>query len=472
MRSARVKDYWRKYSKINHKIEIKEIDLKGINGIEVLNAQKGIFAICGLNGVGKSTIISAIKSILGLDLNVKDELRISKEVEGLVTLGQEKEINITSEYGKRLIDVIPKEANEYLYLEHEQAIDVINRITEETNFDEFLEQYDEYSMSKVQLEEISYIIGKDYKEVYITEIEDDFFKFPFFRVNCNGVRYDSTKMGVGEHILFYYYIMIEKIEKDGIVIIEEPESCISVRSQEKFMDFMAKKNSEQKIQLIVTTHSPFIIKNIPSSNIILVDRYEECSIIYTGEEKRLTKELGLDINKRGIIYVEDNLAELFLKKILNDSNNGFILEDYDIKSVNGESEITSRLKSNCTEIDFKIIGIYDGDMREKLSLKVKRELKWKYMFLPSKEELEVEFRRCVKDKRDIFISTLKKDKREVLSALSSVEGDNYHDWFINLHNKLRLTSEDLFNILYNLWIGYEENISLVNEFIIELKEVS
>ena len=166
-------------------------------------------------------------------------------------------------------------------------------------------------MNEAQLEEISYIIGKDYKEVYVTEIEDDSFRLPFFKVNCNGVQYDSTKMGVGEHILFYYYIMIQKVEKDGIVIIEEPESCISVRSQERFMNFMAKKHSEEKIQLIVTTHSPFIIKNIPPSNIVLVDRYEECTFIYKGEEKRLMQELGLDINKKGVIYVEDSLAKLF-----------------------------------------------------------------------------------------------------------------------------------------------------------------
>lgn len=472
MRSSAVKDYWGRYLKINHQIEIKEIDLKGINGIERLELKKGIFAICGLNGVGKSTIISAIKSIIGIDLNVKDRLRILKEIEGIVNVKQQCEINITSSDGKRLVDVISKEENKYLYLEHEQAIDIVNRITRETNFDELLEQYDEYSMNKTQLEEISYIIGKDYKEVCVTEIEDDSFRLPFFKVKCNGVQYDSTKMGVGEHILFYYYIMIQKVEKDGIVIIEEPESCISVRSQEKFMNFMAKKHSEEKIQLIVTTHSPFIIKNIPPSNIVLVDRYEECTFIYKGEEKRLIQELGLDINKKGVIYVEDNLAKLFLRRILNDCNYRFLLEDYDIKYVNGEAEITSRLKSECTEIDFNIIGVYDGDMRERLSPKVKAELKWNYIFLPSREELEVEFRNCVKEKRDIFISMVKREKRDVLSALSAVEGDNYHDWFINLYKKLNLTLEELFNILYNLWIECEENKKLVEEFINELESIS
>ena len=98
------------------------------------------------------------------------------------------------------------------------------------------------------------------------------------------------------------------------------------------------------------------------------------------------------------------------------------MEDYDIKYVNGEAKITSRLKSECTEIDFNIIGAYDGDMREKLSPKVKSELKWKYIFLPSRKELEVEFRNCVKEKRNIFISMVKREKRDVLSALSAVEG--------------------------------------------------
>lgn len=470
MRNAAVKDYWNKCSKINHKLEIKEVDLRGINGIDKLNMKKGIFAICGLNGVGKSTIVSAIKTIIGLNLNVKDELRILKEIEGKVKISEEKEIKIINKDGKRLVDAISEEGNKYLYLEHEQAISIVNRIIKETNFDELLEQYGEYSMSNSQLEDISYIIGKDYQEVHITEIEDDDFSFPFFKVNCNGVEYDSTKMGVGEHILFYYYLMIEKLDNDGIVIIEEPESCISVRSQEKFMNFMAKKHFEKKIQLIVTTHSPFIIKNIPESNILLVDRYEECAFTYTGEEKRLSRELGLDVNKSGIIYVEDNLAKMFLIRILNYSKNTSILEDYDIKSANGESGITLKLKSDCTEIDFNIIGIYDGDMRERVNSNVKNSLKWNYIFLPSKKELEVEFKNCVKFNREKFISMVKKERREVLRALSSVEGDNYHDWFMNLYKELMLTPEELCDILYNIWIEYEENVELVNEFIIELKK--
>lgn len=463
-------DYWRKCCNLNHTIEMKEIDLNGINGIKRLNLKKGIFAICGLNGVGKSTIISAIKSIIGIDLDKKDSIRIYKPIDGVANVEGEGTVKISNEDGKRLSDII-KENNTYLYLEHEQAIEVINRITKEKNFEELLEQYDEYKIDDNELGEISYIIGKEYEEVYVREIDDDEFSFPFFRVKCNGIEYDSTKMGVGEHILFYYYIMINKIERNGLVVIEEPESCISVTSQIKFMNYMAKKHAKKQIQLIVTTHSPFIIKNIPASNIILLGRYGESTYIYSGEEKRLTRELGLDINKKGIIYVEDRIAKNLLKRILIDEKKGFLLEDYDIEYVNGEGEITSRLKSLCTEIDFNIIGIYDGDMRNRLQSKIKEQLKWKHLFLPGEEELENEFKKCVKKNVQLFLKKLSRDEREVLNALSTVQGNDYHDWFIDLSKILNLSNEELFNILYDLWIDDDENKSKVKTFIQELNEI-
>ncbi|KAB8121407.1 AAA family ATPase [Clostridium perfringens] len=473
MRGPAVNDYWRKCCNFNHKVEIKEIDLNGINGIEKLDFKKGIFAICGLNGVGKSTVISAIKSIIGIDLNVKDNIRIFKDIDGIVTITNEDkkgDFDISNRSGNRLIDIVESE-NTYLYLEHEQAMEIINRINEEANFNELLEQYEEVYFSNEELYEISYIVGKEYEEVCVTEIEDEQVKIPFLKVKSNGIEYDSTKMGVGEHILFYYYIMINRLERNSLVVIEEPESCISVRSQINFMNYMAKKHAKKQIQLIVTTHSPFVIKNIPQSNIILIDRYGDEIFTFTGEEKRLTRELGLDINKKGIIYVEDKIAKQLLIRVLRDYKKDTVIDDYDIEYVKGESEITARLQSLCTEIDFKIIGVYDGDMKTRLSQKAKEKINWDYTFLPSDEELEKEFRNCVKENTNLFVEKLNKDKKDVLSVLSSNQGCDYHDWFINLYSSFKLSSDELFNILYDLWIDSFNNKEKVEIFIKELSKI-
>lgn len=70
MRSAKVQDYWRRAYKREYKNSILTLDLKGLNNLAEIELSKGVVAFCGLNGAGKSTIISAIKDLVGLSLTV------------------------------------------------------------------------------------------------------------------------------------------------------------------------------------------------------------------------------------------------------------------------------------------------------------------------------------------------------------------------------------------------------------------
>lgn len=83
MRSAKVQDYWRKAYKREYKNSILTLDLKGLNNLAEIELSKGVVAFCGLNGAGKSTIISAIKDLVGLSLTSQDVRRVNEhKIEG------------------------------------------------------------------------------------------------------------------------------------------------------------------------------------------------------------------------------------------------------------------------------------------------------------------------------------------------------------------------------------------------------
>lgn len=470
MREATIKDYWRKCSTINHQLELKNISIEENNILDI-EITKGIFSICGLNGVGKSTLISYIKDLLGLELNSNDMERIKGTIKGTVLIDNGKSVDVKNKDGNRLKDLLEEEQFNCIYLDNQQAISIINRLMVETNLDEFLEQYEEVSMSQIELKNISYIVGKEYDEVYVTNIEEENVKFPFFRVKSKGIEYNSKQMGLGEHILFYYYNMINNIDKNGICIIEEPENFISVRSQQKLMNYIAMKIVKSQNQFIITTHSPFIIKKVPQGNIILLNKYKNDTFTYTGEEKRLTKELGLEISKKGIMYVEDRVGELFIKRILKDSKIHATLEDYDIKSVKGEGNVTLRIQSPCEEIDFDIIGVFDGDMKSKVDKGFKNKVKWKYIFLPGEIGLEEEFKCLCRDNIFLLAEKLKIEKKEIVIAISKVDGMDSHDWFNDLCEELMISDEVLFESLYYLWLERNDNEKDVKKFLQELEEI-
>lgn len=77
MRKAKETDYWDKVYKRKYPISLKKIDLNGLNNINEIELSDGVVVICGLNGAGKSTIISAIKTVIGMPLSDHDIHRIN-----------------------------------------------------------------------------------------------------------------------------------------------------------------------------------------------------------------------------------------------------------------------------------------------------------------------------------------------------------------------------------------------------------
>ena len=91
MRSSKAKDYWKTVYNRNYKNRILKINLNGLNSLSEISLSQGVVAICGLNGAGKSTVISAIKDVIGLSLTKQDSCRLNGyTIEGLVALQGEE----------------------------------------------------------------------------------------------------------------------------------------------------------------------------------------------------------------------------------------------------------------------------------------------------------------------------------------------------------------------------------------------
>ena len=270
MRSAHVTDIWGKVYRRSYNNFFTKVDLMGLNGISNINMNKGLVAICGLNGAGKSTIISAIKDTIGLKLTNNDISRIKgASIKAEITIGKDS-VEISNNNGDTLYD--KKEEIEIKYIDSSNGIKTQESMINQTNVDELLELYEEYKFTSSELEEISYLIGKSYRSCSVYEIDD--FEggegtFPFCVIDDNGVKYDMRTMGNGELFILDMYWCIKRMGKDSILIIEEPETYISIFSQLNFITYIGEIISSKGISVIMTTHSPFILENIKNENIRL-----------------------------------------------------------------------------------------------------------------------------------------------------------------------------------------------------------
>lgn len=468
MRTARVKDYWNTVYKRDYKNCILEVNLNGLNNLSKIDFIKGITIICGLNGAGKSTIISAIKDLIGIKLTEHDLRKLNNhKVIGSAIINNIK-VDCSNQQSDRLIDK-GLDINNVYYIDCEASLDTQSKIIKQSNLEELLEQYEEYVLNDSELEDISFLVGKNYKSCSIRElaIDESDDVYPYFVVNVDGAIYDTTSMGVGEHFLLFSFWVINSIGKDATLIIEEPETYISILSQQNYANYLGRQMGNKGISVILTTHSPYILGNISNENIRIVSRLgNNVSIITPDDSMPADSILGISHKSKGTFFVEDRVAADLLTVILADKA-PYLLRQYTIDIAGSESAISDRLKFHKSDkIKYNFIGVYDGDMRNRIS-QIAEKLNWDYCFLPGNQAIENMFRDYLRIPNNIekICEFLRIDKNRFIAILATIEGLECHEWFERLRTQLSLEGRFLVYAFYSSFmIGDEE----IDRFIEEL----
>lgn len=484
MRSAKANDYWkdvysdpRRYTNY-----IDELNFTNCNGFsENVKIAPGLTAICGLNGVGKSSVISAIVKLLGIEDDSairKNKFQGEIRAQLLINRNIVSDISESSSAIKNGLD-----SDLIHYIDSDLAIDCI-KYWEQENVPELLEGVEDYEFTAEQLKELNQIVGKEYSECISYNIEDSGQSFTpvYFKIKTGNIEYSSQEMGIGEHFLLYIYHIMREVKSNSIVIIEEPESYISIHSQKNLLNYIAKIISEKSISVILTTHSPFILSRVNPMNIRMITNRAGKMKIQTPNKLDVTdKLLGMDykvyekiINydtKIATLFVEDYAARLFLSYILKQEAPD-LCDRVDVVSLNGESEITKILEFDIGKhMAHRIIGVYDGDMLSKASSKkIDEKAKLPYCFLPINQCIEIEIQEFVKSEDGITAlqEELDVDSSLFYAVLESLEGEDHHDWFLELCKKIDKKEDIVIEAFYNVWC--QSNEEEIQKFVKDIQE--
>lgn len=469
MRRAKEADYWDKVYKRKYSNSLLCIDLNGLNGLHEITFSKGITAICGLNGAGKSTIIAALKDSLGLSLTESDRHKLKGTVINGKFAGEREEIQCSNCEGNRFCDK-GYDLEKVIYLDCDESNKIQEFNIKQSNFEELLEQNEEYELTSEEIDDICYLTGKRYQVCKAWEFEDieEIGTVPFFQVTIDQIEYDSRSMGRGEHFLLYLFWRINKCNKGTIVIIEEPETYISICSQMHFSNYLGKQMSEKGVQIIMTTHSPYLLEHIKNDNIRIVSRMGNIAMVTKPDNNMMAEDiLGVSQNYMGTLFTEDKVACDFLSIILEDKA-PYILKRYTIDiTEGGEKAITHRLEFPLSDkIKYNFIGVYDGDMREHLDVE---KLRWRWVFLPGDKPLEELYREYLHKYENIvqFCTKIGKSESQIITMLATIDGNDHHDWFEELRKFLGIDGKMLVRIFYNIM---QDMSGEIDDFILDLKQ--
>lgn len=475
MRSAEVNDYWRKVYKDPRRYcnYIKEVSFSdSINKKFSIELSPGITTICGLNGAGKSSFIASIKELLGLSVpSIISKKKFKDQVSAKIVINR-TDYDITTENNAVSCGLSSELCK---YIDSDLAIAAL-KFWDQQNIEELLDGLPDNQFSPDQINTISSLVGKKYTDCISydlgEEIEDgeDYIKQTytpvFFKVKTQNIEYDSTGMGIGEHFILYIYYILETIKDNSILIIEEPESYISVLSQHRLVDYIAKIISEKKISVIMTTHSPHILKRISADHVrIISNRAGNTTIFIPQNIEEAKQHLGIEYHKSdsniATLFVEDNIARMFVSRLLKEEC-PFLENIVDVIYVGGHTKITARLSFDDSKyMSHRLVGIYDDDVKEKEDFK-SEELKWPYLFLPVEDCVEKEIMNFLSEEHSetTLCSKLGIQCSTFAAVLSKREGEDLHDWFMDICNDLKIQYETFIKEFYVLWKGtHEEAIS-------------
>lgn len=474
MRTAEINDYWNRLEskKSEFKIQIKKLDTTNLGMVSSsqINFEGQLIAICGKNGVGKSTLLSSIIALLNPEYfqsNALWQKKISNSSFSLDIshLGQDYSITFPEEepdtedlrvsFPSEIIDTAT------------DCIELLNIFTKQKNLQDLIEPAPRRDLKEKELKELSFILNKEISKCLIYDIElTDEMHVPYFEIEYSGQIYGSELLGLGEIAIIYIYSVLKNLQKDTYLIIEEPETYLSYQAQENLINILAKYTVEKKLCTIITSHSHAIINKIPSNNMIYVSRVGNKSTAKKPSSKyRSLKSLGMPLTIPLVFCVEDNVARSIVTNIFDryQLNSSY---DYLVIPIGGVEKIKNTLSfPDLNVLQSKIVGIFDGDQRAK----IKKHFDRPHTFLPGDTSPETQFKYAILSDLDLMANRLGIDPEKLGDVMNTLEGADEHDWFIEFCKALSI-QEDRF-IDKMITILFEEDESIFIDFIANIHKI-
>jgi len=302
----------------------------------LIDIQSPITAFCGLNGTGKSTLLQLAAAayrnpdqnqkcyyirdflVVGtLDpspftTNASIEFRFWQDNRSLkqLTLSRNQTTKRWQGYSRRPIRRVFF-AGIGLYLPKIEQRDFIIRNAGGLLVSESVSVIEGYRNS------ITGILGVNYENIMLNRVTHSKRTGEVISVNRTNLSYSEAHMGFGEGRAQYLILHLELLPENSLILIEEPETSLHPSAQYEFGKYLVDVSIRKKHQILLTTHSEFILQALPSPSRIYLKRTGNGISTIPGLTSQQAKSLMTEGNVKAlIVLVEDDCAKAVLTEII------------------------------------------------------------------------------------------------------------------------------------------------------------
>lgn len=162
---------------------------------------------------------------------------------------------------------------------------------------------------------LSFVMNQQYDSARMAlSSVDDIREVPV--INEQGVEFSGYHQGSG--LVTVSELLRADLPKYGLILIDEIESSLHPRAQRRLIRDLAEQCRLQECQIILTTHSPYVLEELPLEARICILRSSvgvKDIVSSISPEFAMTK-MDDDAHPECDVYVEDDAAKIFLEEIL------------------------------------------------------------------------------------------------------------------------------------------------------------
>jgi hypothetical protein len=316
------------------------------------------------------------------------------------------------------------------------------------------------------------ITGRRYTQITTYEIDDynGLPAFPYFKVTVGNTSYGSEEMGLGELCANYILWALGRCREGTLLLLEEPESHLPPRAQERLMTYIVSLLTEKDLNVVLSTHSQHTLANIPPTHITFLGRLDDKSVIQNNPKiTTLYESLRIAPTKLSILVVEDHSAFAFLEEIIAKID-ASLLGRVDFTWKSGWSDIDDILlkvpKQNPGKIGF--LGVYDGDQRTSK----RPTLQWSHLYLPGNKDPAEYMVEEVRKKTQEFAKIIGHETLGMEIAVANLETVDVKDFFIQLQKSTGEKIQNLYQASTELWLSDSSNKRDATLFVSELRKLA
>lgn len=366
--------HWKKFIK-----SIKINNLHGWNG-QTINFNFPICAIVGENGIGKSTFVKAAACAyqnMGMQTFYPSKMFVKTQWDSQSIENAYIEYNIlegnntrsthwkkTNDWGFTPKKNKPKRKVYFLDVSRTLPLDATAgyaKIAKQSAAESANIELNEESISA-----LSYVMGKNYSAARFANTEIDSTKDVGILTNSFG-DVSQFHQGAGEDATLDLFKILQEIPEQSLLLIDEVEASLHPMAQRRLIKYLIKLARVKKLQIILSTHSAYVLEEIPEEGrIMLIQLQDRKDILYNVSTKFALSEIDDKIHPELFVFVEDDEAVTLVNQIIKmtDTSNT-MLSRVSVKAIGSYTVVNTvgqLLKEG--KLPYKGIAIVDGDKFE------------------------------------------------------------------------------------------------------------